>query len=82
MSVTSIYKKGSRQDCSNYRGISVLGAFQKVLGRIIKSRLEAAVEGKINETQNGFVKGRGCTDGVFVLRQLTDKCLRKNKNLH
>jgi hypothetical protein len=38
--------------------------------------------GKVSEIQNGFVQGHGCMDGIFVLRQLTGKCIEKNKELY
>jgi hypothetical protein len=38
--IRSLHKKGSRKDCGNYRGISVLASMGKLYGRIIKQRTE------------------------------------------
>ena len=37
--VTPVFKKGSRQDCANYRPIAVLPALSKILEEIISKRL-------------------------------------------
>ena len=43
----------------------------KLLERILDKRLREKVEHKLGEEQLGFRKGRGTTDGMFALRQLT-----------
>ena len=32
--------------------------------------------------QFGFMPGRGTTDAIFIVRQLQEKCLDKNKSLY
>ena len=36
----------------------------------------------IDDSQFGFVPGRGRTDAIFVVRQLQEKYLAANKRLH
>ena len=36
----------------------------------------------IDDSQFGFVPGRGTTDAIFVVRQLQEKYLAANKRLH
>ena len=36
----------------------------------------------INDSQSGFVPGRGTTDAIFVVRQLQEKYLAANKRLY
>ncbi len=53
--IVPLYKgKGSRSECSNYRGISLLSIPGKVYGRIFTERLMEATEGKVSEEQGGF----------------------------
>lgn len=73
--ICTIYKKGDKSDCSNYRGISLLSIPGKVFGHIMLDRMRAAVEGKLRENQGGFRSGRGCTDQIFCLRVLMEKVI-------
>jgi len=75
--ISSIYKKGNRQECGNYRGISVTSSIGRLYGRILKKRIEAKIE-EIEE-QSGFRAGRSCTDNIFTLQQIIEK--RKARNL-
>ena len=59
----------------NYRGITQLSHVMKVLERILEGRIRKCVEIKMNEEQQGFRKGRGMMDEMFVLRQLMEKRL-------
>ena len=47
----------------------------KLLERILDGRIRKRVEQELGEGQQGFRKGRGMTDGMFVLRQLVEKML-------
>ena len=52
--VVPLYKgKGDRNDCKNYRGISLLSIPGKVYGRILIERVRVLTEGMIGEEQCG-----------------------------
>ena len=38
--ISSIFKKGKKNDCANYRGICVTNPMMKLIGRIIRNRLQ------------------------------------------
>lgn len=78
--MNSIYKKGSRDKCENYRGISVTSSVGKLYGRILNARIEKEIVEK--EEQNGFRPGRSCIDNIFTLRHLVEKLLAKGRELH
>ena len=69
-----LYKgKGGVNECSNFRGISLLNVEGKVYGRILINRIRDKTEHTIVEVQSGFRRGRGCTDQLFIVRQICEK---------
>ncbi len=66
-------KKGSKKDCSTYRGISLLSHVGKVYAKILEQRTRGKAEHQISDSQFGFRKERGCTDAIFALRQISEK---------
>ena len=81
--LVSLYKKGSKSDCSNFRGISQLTIVGKVFLRIILNRLvHTIVNGILPESQCGFRASRGTVDMIFSARQLQEKCKEQNLPLY
>jgi hypothetical protein len=72
-------KKGDSLVCANYRPVKLLEHTMKVLEKIIIGRLKSLLH--INEMQRGFMRGRSTTDAIFLLRQLQQKYIEKNKSL-
>ena len=79
--IVPIPKKRNLQSCDNCRGISLLDVVGKIFGRIVQNRLLVIAEGLLPDSQCGFRKGRGCTDMIFVARQLTEKTLEHGDSL-
>ena len=79
--ITSIFKKGRRNNPANYRGISLLSNLGKILTGILNTRIVRWAEEKciLSETQAGFRKGRSTVDHIFVLKTLVDKFLTRKK---
>ena len=76
--IVPIYKgKGCKNECKNYRGISLLSIPGKAYGRVLIQRLMEETEETIGEEQCSFRKGRGCVDQIFTLRQYVIRCLRR-----
>jgi len=81
--IVPVYKgKGSRNECGNYRGISLLSIAGKVYGKIVTKRVQQITECRISEEQGGFRKGRGCVDQIFSLRMTVEKMLTKGKKVY
>ena len=81
--IVPVYKgKGSRNECGNYRGISLLSIAGKVYGKIVIERVQKITESSISEEQGGFRKGRGCVDQIFSLRMIIEKMLVKGKKVY
>ena len=51
-----------------------------ILERILEKLIRGIVN--INEMQFGFMPGRGTIDATFILRQLQERYMAKNKTLY
>ena len=80
--ICPLFKKGERQNCKNYRGISLLCHVLKIYEKILERRLREIVEGKLKEEQYGFRPNRSTIDPISVLRMLTEKSIEWNKPLY
>ena len=82
-SIVTIYKKGDRTDCGNYRGISLLSIAGKIFARILLNRLSIHITPEVvPETQCGFRSNRSTADMIFCLRQLQEKCTEQDRPLY
>jgi len=79
--ICPIYKKGDLQKCSNYRGIALLDTAYKVLSYCLLDRVPKA-ENIIGDYQGGFRTNRSTTDQMFILRQIIQKRLEFDKEVH
>ncbi|KAI8519286.1 hypothetical protein Bbelb_025430 [Branchiostoma belcheri] len=81
--IVPLYKnKGSKAECGNYRGISLLSIAGKLLARIILNRLITVTEKHLPEAQCGFRPGRSTIDMIFAVRQVQEKCKEQNLDLY
>lgn len=72
--IVPIFKnKGSKQDCGNYRGISLISVPSKVFMRVLLNRIKPNIEQKLREEQAGFRGGRSTVDQIFAMRQVMEK---------
>ena len=62
-------------DAGKWRGITLLSEVLKLLARVLEARIKRRVEGEFGEEQQGFGKGRGTANGMYVLRQMVKKRL-------
>ena len=76
--LSSIFKKGNRNDVRNYRGISVINSMAKVYDMVLCSRLKLWF--KPFREQAGAQEKRGCMEHIVSLRLLCDM-VRRNRKL-
>ena len=81
-SIIKIPKKGALNNCNNWRGITLLSIPSKILAKIIINRISTATDEYLREEQAGFRKGRGCTDQIFVLRNIIEQCTEWQRQLY
>ena len=66
--IVCLYKgKGDALDRGNYQGLKLTEQAMKILERIVDGLIRQVVS--IEDSQLGFVPGRGTTDAIFVVRQ-------------
>ena len=81
--ITALWKqKGSSQDPLMYRGISIGSIVVKVVMNIILSRSSQFYESQLLNTQFGFRSGKGCNDGIYVMKQLQEVACRSKRKLY
>ena len=79
--IVCLYKgKGDALDRGNYQGLKLTKQAIKIIERIVHGLIRQVVS--IDDSQYGFVPGRGTTDAIFVVRQLQEKYLAVNKRLY
>ena len=80
--ITPIYKKESVQLLENYRPVSTLPVFGKLLEKLIHSRFYSFLisKGIIYEKQFGFRKGHSCSYALNYSVDYIKKCLRNKKH--
>ena len=80
--IVKIPKKGSLNDCNNWRGITLLSIPSKIMAKIIIMRMSEAVDKLLRKEQAGFRKGRRCTDQIFALRNIIEQCAEWQREMH
>ena len=79
--IVNCYKgKGDALERGNYRGLKMLDQIMKVLERVVERLIREKVN--IDDMQFGFMPGKGTIDAIFIIRQLQEKYLQKNKKLY
>ena len=70
--IVCLYKgKGDALERGNYRGLKLTEQLMKVLERIVDGLIRQVVS--LDDSQFGFVPGRGTTDAIIVVRQPQEK---------
>ena len=70
--VVSLYKKGDPEKQENYRPISLLNSFYKIVAAAIQRRLAGSLDTLLMKTQYGFRKNRSTADGLFVAKRMQE----------
>ena len=79
---TAIPKKPGTMECNKHRTISVMSQLGKIVLRIILNRIRNKIRPEISEEQYGFVKGKGTTNAIFILRMLSERAIEMQKDVY
>lgn len=77
-----IHNKGDKQICDNYRDIALLNVTNKVLSKCKLITIKPWAEGILGYYQAGFKQNRFITDQIFILKQIFQKMLKFDKEVH
>ena len=80
--IVPIFKKGSKSEPSNYRGITLMSCLGKLFLAILNNRLmRYAIHNKIlHKSQLGFVPGNRTSDAHIIINNLIQKYCHKNNS--
>ena len=70
--VVSLYKKGDPEKQENYRPISLLNTFYKVIAAAIQRRLGGTLDNLVMKTQYGSGNRSTTTDALFVAKRMQE----------
>ena len=76
--ITLIPKMAEAMDVKDFRPISLIHSFAKIVSKILPNRLAAKLSSLVSSNQSAFVKGR-CIHDNFILVQQTAKALHGQK---
>lgn len=80
--ICKIPKKGNLQECSNWRGVTLLPIASKVLSRILINRIQDGVDHTLRKEQAGFRRGRGTINQIFILRNILEQANEWNATMY
>jgi hypothetical protein len=78
--LTLIPKVKSPQGLGDFRPISLLGCWYKLLSKVLASRLAKVIGALIPKTQSAFLKGRQLVEGVVVVNEVIDYARKVGKD--
>ena len=77
----TIPKKQGAIDCDRYRMISIISQLSKVVLRIVLRRVKDVIMPEIGKEQYGFMKGKGTSNVIFVLRMIGERAVEMQRDL-
>ena len=74
------HRRLTRDEATNYRGISLILILAKIYSKLLINRLKSWAEKRENlsKKQFGFQKGKSLTNCIFVLNSIIMKVLSSN----
>ncbi|GJT50261.1 kinase-like domain, beta-lactamase/transpeptidase-like protein [Tanacetum coccineum] len=64
----------------DFRHVSLIGCYYKIIAKMLVKRIKRVVENVIGEVQNAFIKGRYIIDGVLIANWTMEYLKKKKEN--
>ena len=77
-----ILKKGNAKECSNYCTIGLISNTNKVMLKILQSRIQQYMNHELPDVQAGFRKGRGTRDQIANISWIIEKAREFQENIY
>ena len=75
--IIPVPKKPSK-NVSNFRGISLMSIAAKVFNRVILNRIYDEISLRLRSFQDGFRRGKSCTEQIHIIKQILEQYHQKN----
>nr|GEU52410.1 putative RNA-directed DNA polymerase, eukaryota, reverse transcriptase zinc-binding domain protein [Tanacetum cinerariifolium] len=72
--IALILKKQDVKFVKDFRSISLIGRFYKIIAKILANRLNMVISDLISDIQSAFVPNRQILDGPFILNEIISWC--------
>lgn len=79
--ITLIPKGGDLTQVTNYRPITLLGTFYKIVAKLLASRLQQLLPTIVRPNQTGYVQGRCIIDNIFLAQESLTWAENSNQEL-
>ena len=78
--VTLIPKVDDPLGLGDYRPISLIGSYYKIISKLLAERVKKVIGNVIGEVQNAFIEGRYILDGVLIANETMEFMKKKKQN--
>ena len=74
--ITSLHKKGSKKEFSNYRGVFRVSVLRSILDRLLYNSSYETIDENLTDGNVGARKRRGCRDNIFVISAISNSVIK------
>ena len=75
-------KKPGAIECELHRTISLMSHITKIILRVLIQRMRRKIRPELDESQFGFVPGKGTVNATYIMRTLSERAIEKQRNLY
>ncbi|XP_071728879.1 uncharacterized protein [Rutidosis leptorrhynchoides] len=75
--ITLVPKKSNPDSLNDYRPISLIGSYYKIIAKLLSNRLRRVIPNLVGFEQSAFIKGRNILDGALIASESLDFLKRK-----